>query len=200
MQNFKVLYPPPPLRRTSNFAVPSCQIFLMTLATKYYYTTILSTLQRLGQVAGEPAAGARGLGCDIRPPQGLESTVVTSAPRRGQKTWVSGLVRWLGSPPQALGAWVVTSAPRRGQKTQVSGLVRYLKFIPEFYMFLNLCMWLHLLQCGGDKLSSSVAGGGGNFFVQFLLQYTQTENVPNTPNIYMYKHAVHLSTCNLLVY
>ena len=178
MQNFKVLYPPPPLRRTSNFAVPSCQIFLMTLATKYYYTTILSTLQRLGQVAGEPAAGARGLGCDIRPPQGLESSVVTSAPRRGQKTWVSGLVRWLGSPPQALGAWVVTSAPRRGQKTQVSGLVRYLKFIPEFYMFLNLCMWLHLLQCGGDKLSSSVAGGGVNFFVQFLLQYTQTENVP----------------------
>ena len=33
---------------TSNFAVPSCQIILMTLATKYYYTTILSTLQRLG--------------------------------------------------------------------------------------------------------------------------------------------------------
>ena len=167
MQNFKVLYPPPPLRRTSNFAVPSCQIFLMTLATKYYYTTILSTLQRLGQVAGEPAAGARGLGCDIRPPQGLESSVVTSAPRRGQKTWVSGLVRWLGSPPQALGAWVVTSAPRRGQKTQVSGLVRYLKFIPEFYMFLNLCMWLHLLQCGGDKLSSSVAGGGLIFLSNF---------------------------------
>ena len=41
---------------------------------------------RLGQVrlgAGEPAAGARGLGCDIRPPQGLETWVVTSAPRRG---------------------------------------------------------------------------------------------------------------------
>ena len=36
---------------------------------------------RLG--AGEPAAGARGLGCDIRPPQGLETWVVTSAPRRG---------------------------------------------------------------------------------------------------------------------
>ena len=37
---------------------------------------------RLGQVrlgAGEPAAGARGLGCDIRPPQGLETWVVTSA-------------------------------------------------------------------------------------------------------------------------
>ena len=30
---------------------------------------------RLG--AGEPAAGARGLGCDIRPPQGLETWVVT---------------------------------------------------------------------------------------------------------------------------
>ena len=38
---------------------------------------------RLG--AGEPAAGARGLGCDIRPPQGLETWVVTSAPRRGLK-------------------------------------------------------------------------------------------------------------------
>ena len=38
---------------------------------------------RLG--AGEPAAGTRGLGCDIRPPQGLETWVVTSAPRRGQK-------------------------------------------------------------------------------------------------------------------
>ena len=37
---------------------------------------------RLGQVrlgAGEPAAGARGLGCDIRLPQGLETWVVTSA-------------------------------------------------------------------------------------------------------------------------
>ena len=34
---------------------------------------------RLG--AGEPAAGARGLGCDIRPPQGLETWVVTSAPQ-----------------------------------------------------------------------------------------------------------------------
>ena len=32
---------------------------------------------RLG--AGEPAAGARGLGCDIRLPQGLETWVVTSA-------------------------------------------------------------------------------------------------------------------------
>ena len=45
---FQSFVSPPPLRRTSNFAVPSCQIFLMTLATKYYYTTILSTLQRLG--------------------------------------------------------------------------------------------------------------------------------------------------------
>ena len=36
---------------------------------------------RLG--AGEPAAGARGLGCDIRPPQGLETWVVTSAPPQG---------------------------------------------------------------------------------------------------------------------
>ena len=44
----KVFSPPPPLRRISNFAVPSCQIILMTLATKYYYTTILFTLQRLG--------------------------------------------------------------------------------------------------------------------------------------------------------
>ena len=46
---------------------------------------------RLG--AGEPATGARGFGCDIRPPQGLESSVVTSAPRSGYKAWVSGLVR-----------------------------------------------------------------------------------------------------------
>ena len=41
---------------------------------------------RLGYVrfgAGEPAAGARGLGCDINLPQGLETWVVTSAPRRG---------------------------------------------------------------------------------------------------------------------
>ena len=30
-------------------------------------------------MAGEPAAGARGLGCDIRLPQGLETWVVTSA-------------------------------------------------------------------------------------------------------------------------
>ena len=30
-------------------------------------------------MAGEPAAGARDLGCDIRPPQGLETWVVTSA-------------------------------------------------------------------------------------------------------------------------
>ena len=47
-QKLKSFVSPPPLRRTSNFAVPSCQIILMTLATKYYYTSILSTLQRLG--------------------------------------------------------------------------------------------------------------------------------------------------------
>lgn len=34
---------------------------------------------RLGKMAGEPAAGAMGLGCDIRLPQGLETWVVTSA-------------------------------------------------------------------------------------------------------------------------
>ena len=36
---------------------------------------------RLG--AGEPDAGARGLGCDIRPLQVIETWVVTFAPRRG---------------------------------------------------------------------------------------------------------------------
>ena len=36
-------------------------------------------------MAGKPAEGARGLGCDIRPPQGLETWVVTSAPAGASK-------------------------------------------------------------------------------------------------------------------
>ena len=52
---------------------------------------------RLGQVrlgAGEPAVGARGLGCNIRPLQGLETWVVIF-------------------PPQGLETRVVTSTPHR---------------------------------------------------------------------------------------